>query len=206
MANGWSLNRAEGSPTASHPSAAYGEPPALVTFHPALVMSRRAVTREDSESSSFLKKSSPDAGKELYIQPMALTRKQSKRISEECLGLRIRLLNRVVSRIYDDELRSLEIKINQYTILVALSLRKGLSAAELGKALELEKSSLSRNLRTMSNLGWISQSDGVEITAAGERMLAKAHPAWKRAQGRVNERLGSDGVQAIYDAAGRLLG
>ena len=131
---------------------------------------------------------------------MALTGKQSKRIAEECLGLRARLLNRVISRIYDEELREFDLKINQFSILVAISLRRGIRAVDLGHLLELEKSSLSRNLRIMSKQGWIKPSDGLEITALGERKLAKAFPAWKRAQARAEERLGSAGVDAIYTA------
>ena len=137
---------------------------------------------------------------------MPLSRQQSLKISKECLGLRARFLNRVVSRIYDEELRAHDIKVSQFTILVAISMKPSIRAVDLGHLLEIEKSSLSRNLKHMVGEGWVRQKEGLEISAAGERVLTKAYPAWNKAQARVKERLGSSGAEGLYDATSSILG
>ncbi len=141
----------------------------------------------------------------LYIQRMPISRTQSLKISRECLGLRARYLNRVVSRIYDEELRDHDIKVSQFTILVAVSMNPGIRAVDLGHALEIEKSSLSRNLKNTIEQGWLRQSEGLKVTAAGQRVLTKAYPAWNKAQARVKERLGSAGADGLYAATSSIL-
>jgi len=136
---------------------------------------------------------------------MPLSRAQSLKISRECLGLRARILNRVVSRIYDEELRAHDLKISQFTILVAISMHPKVRAVDLGQALEIEKSSLSRNLKHMVEQAWLRQSEGLEITAAGERVLQGAYPAWTKAQARVKKRLSAEGADGLFDATRPLL-
>jgi DNA-binding MarR family transcriptional regulator len=135
---------------------------------------------------------------------MVATRNLAQRIAGECLGLRARLLTRVVTRIFDEELRPLDLKVGQLTILVALSLTPGVRPARLVESLHLEKSTLSRNLARMEGRGWIATSDGLSLTAAGEAVLREAYPVWKRAQKRVAARLGSDGAAALAGVAEEL--
>src|SRR2546423_13957242 len=52
------------------------------------------------------------------------------KIASECVAVRLRMLNRVITNIYDDALRSLELKVSQMNILVA--------AAKMGTARPLE--------------------------------------------------------------------
>jgi hypothetical protein len=48
------------------------------------------------------------------------------KIASECVAVRLRMLNRVITNIYDDALRPLELKVSQMNILVA--------AAKMGTA------------------------------------------------------------------------
>ena len=56
----------------------------------------------------------------------------AQRIASECLGRRARLLSRVVTRLFDEELRDHELKGSQLTLLVALALSPGLTARVQG--------------------------------------------------------------------------
>ena len=51
-------------------------------------------------------------------------------IAGECIAVRMRMLNRVITNIYDDALRPLDLKVSQMNILVA--------AAKMGMARPLE--------------------------------------------------------------------
>jgi DNA-binding MarR family transcriptional regulator len=121
-----------------------------------------------------------------------------KRIARECLGVRVRMLNRVVSRVYDDALRPHGVKVSQMNVLVALAAAGPQRAVDLGRILHLEKSTLSRNLPRMEAQGWIDASgERVRVTPKGSALLGRLVPAWERAQERVRRLLGPDGARAL---------
>lgn len=116
--------------------------------------------------------------------------------------MRARRLSRALSRIYSDELRPHGVTAAQLNLLVALGVAGALSPARLASALDLEKSTLSRNLRVMEGAGWVSVArDGagqtVSLTEAGQTLLGDLRPAWDRAQARAQALLGDDIAQAL---------
>lgn len=113
--------------------------------------------------------------------------------------MRSRRLNRVISKIYDDALRELSISSAQFNQLVAISVgqAQGMRATDLGRALDIEKSTLSRNLARMQDAGWIRQIPHgkhtlLELTSAGETLLHTAYPKWRDAQSAAETALGPD--------------
>jgi len=133
-------------------------------------------------------------------------RRAARQIANECYGVRVRALSRVVSRIYDEELRHLGIKMSQLNVLVFATLRPGSRAADVGERLHIEKSTVSRNLARMESRGWIKTSDGITVTRAGEQLFEQAVPAWRRAQKRVRAELGVAAAESLVSAADELLG
>lgn len=124
--------------------------------------------------------------------------KRASEVAAECLGYRTRSLNRTVTRIYDEALRPVGITIGQFTILAALVARGPVLAADLGHRLNLEKSTLSRNLGLMQAKGWVRREPledesrwELDSTARGRRIFASALPQWEKAQERALKRLGS---------------
>ena len=110
-------------------------------------------------------------------------------IARECLVVRLRMLNRVVTNIYDDALRPLDVKASQLNILVVAA-RLGLARpADVCQRLQLDTSTLSRNVERMRARDWlevVDDDDGraqpFRLTAKGRRLLERAMPAWKKAQ------------------------
>lgn len=137
---------------------------------------------------------------------MPTTTDTAREIAAACHGVRARALSRFVSRIYDEELRGLEVTTSQLNVLVFATLRPGSPAAAIGAGLHIEKSTLSRNLSRMAARGWVATADGVHVTSDGRRLLRRALPAWRRAQARVADELGTDAVGALAKAASALLG
>jgi len=131
---------------------------------------------------------------------MADAKRAARRIAKECYGVRVRALSRVVSRIYDEELRDLGIKMSQLNILVFATLRPGRRAADVGERLHIEKSTVSRNLARMESRGWITTSEGVRMTPSGTRLFERAVPAWRRAQKRVRDELGESAAESLLSA------
>ena len=70
-----------------------------------------------------------------------------------CISTRVRQLSRIVTRVYDDALRPLGITASQFTLLTQLAQQDGITAVEIGHTLDIEKSTLSRNLKRLLALG-----------------------------------------------------
>lgn len=128
----------------------------------------------------------------------------AREIGASCLGFRLRLLDRVVARLYDEELRELGMRRTQLDLLAALQRFGPASPAQLIRVLGLEKSSLSRNLRRLITRELVSESRGSDrrrhmlaLTEDGHRHLVAALPAWRRAQERVHELLGDESGEAV---------
>src|SRR5262249_17875339 len=76
-------------------------------------------------------------------------------IARTCLAVRLRLLNRVVTNLYDDSLRPLGLKVSQLNILIVTA-KLGLARpAEVCDLLQLDASTLSRNIKPLQAHGWL---------------------------------------------------
>ncbi len=132
-------------------------------------------------------------------------------IFDECLAGRLRILNRVVTNLYDEALRPLGVKTSQLNILVAAG-KLGLARpAEICERLHLDTSTLSRNVERMKSNGWfevVGDVDGraqpFRLTTKGHKLVEKAKPRWEKAQKQVRKLLGNETVQTIVDAVGGL--
>ena len=132
-------------------------------------------------------------------------------ISGQCLAGRLRLLNRVVTGVYDDALRPLGLKTSQLNILVAAAKQGIARPAIICEQLHLDTSTLSRNVDRMKAKGWVEvvgDEDGraqpFRVTAKGHKLLEHAKPCWDTAQKKVKQLLGKDTVQSIIDAVSDL--
>src|SRR6202158_5322063 len=76
-------------------------------------------------------------------------------IAKSCIAVRLRRLNRVVTNFYDDALRPLGLKVSQLNILIATA-RLGLARpAQVCEILQLDTSTLSRNVKPLQAHGWL---------------------------------------------------
>src|SRR3954463_7953809 len=76
-------------------------------------------------------------------------------IATTCIAVRLRLLNRVVTNLYDDALRPLGLRVSQLNILVVAA-RLGLARpARVCEILQLDTSTLSRNVKPLQAHGWL---------------------------------------------------
>jgi DNA-binding MarR family transcriptional regulator len=121
----------------------------------------------------------------------------AQRMANGCLGMRARRLNRLVTRIYDEALRPHGITAAQLNVLVGIAVSGPVQAAALGRALDLEKSTLSRNLSRLLANGWVSTSRELELTAEGERLIEGAFPSWASAQKEVKQCLGDRAIPTL---------
>ena len=115
-----------------------------------------------------------------------------------CISSRVRQLSRIVTRVYDDALRPLGITASQFTLLTQLAQQDGVTAVEIGHSLDIEKSTLSRNLKRLLALGHITMDPpagrrgrGLHLTQKGEAVIKHAYPVWMDAQSKTITTMGA---------------
>ena len=133
------------------------------------------------------------------------------KIAEECIAVRLRMLNRVITNIYDNALRPIDLKVSQMNILVAAAKMGIARPLEVCEYLHLDVSTLSRNVERMKARGWLEvvpdedgRSQPFQLTPHGRKLLEKAIPAWSEAQQHVKRVLGNGFVDQLNQATKRV--
>ena len=133
-------------------------------------------------------------------------------IARNCIAVRLRLLNRVVTSLYDNALRPLGLKVSQLNILVVAA-KLGLARpADVCELLHFDTSTLSRNVERMRARGWLevvpeedARTQPFRLTAQGKRILERAVPAWEKAQRQATEVLGDEGKALLNKVGSQLM-
>jgi DNA-binding MarR family transcriptional regulator len=115
--------------------------------------------------------------------------REARGVVATCLGYRTRKRARAVTRLYNDRLRPLGLNLTEMNLLAAIAAQGTVQPARLGRAMALEKSTLSRNSSRLVERGWVEVRDHPDgrgvlltLTARGNEMLLRAVPAWEQAQ------------------------
>ncbi len=127
-----------------------------------------------------------------------------KRLADQCLSVRLRLLNRMVNSIYDTALRPHHVKASQMNILVAVAYTGETTSKELCSYLQMDTSTFSRALSRLRNSHWlVSEPSGdgrilsIKITREGRNKIEEIFPAWEQAQIEAGKLLGEAATKAI---------
>ena len=136
----------------------------------------------------------------------------AREILRDCVCSRTRMLDRVLSRLFDDSLAPLGVRANQLTVLALIRAMEGLRAADVARYLEMDKSTVSRGLAVLRARCWVEESVGpdrksrrLDVTADGRTLLRETLPLWRSAVERAREALGEESVEALRGAADSFL-
>ena len=127
-----------------------------------------------------------------------------RRIAGECVSVRLRLINRVISAIYDRALQGHGLRVSQMNILAAVAALGPVPRSDLAARLCLERSTLTRDLARLVDRGWIEEiptagrsRGALRLSADGEALLERVGPDWEAAQREAMARLGPGMAGAI---------
>ena len=132
-------------------------------------------------------------------------------IIADCLAGRVRLLSRTITAIHDDALRPLGLTAGQLNVLVFVAKLAPVAPKDLARRLNMEKSTVSRNVTRMADQGWLSVTEAesgrgqvLQLSAKGRRLVEKSVPLWSQAQECTTAMLGEKGAQALHRTANTL--
>ena len=136
----------------------------------------------------------------------------AREILRGCVCSRTRMLDRVLSRLFDDSLAPLGIRSSQLTVLALIGAMEGLRAADVARHLEMDKSTVSRGVGLLRARGWVEESPGpsrksprLDVTAEGRALLHETLPLWRSATEKAREVVGYESVEALRGAADSFL-
>ena len=124
-----------------------------------------------------------------------------------CACATARRAARALTQWYDARMRPSQIEASQFTLLSVLDAKQACNQAVIGRMLDLDKTTLSRNLQLLKRKGWIESSpaeDGRErrfiLSSAGKQRLAAAQPAWRDAQDQLRSELSAAEWETMWKA------
>ncbi len=114
-----------------------------------------------------------------------------------CAGLR--KASRMVARVYDHYLQPSDLKVTQFSLLIAVSAVGPISIGELAVHMAVDRTTLTRNIDVVMRRQFVTATPGrdarmrvIELTDKGRSAIDGAIPLWNEAQTKIVQVLGSD--------------
>jgi len=128
-----------------------------------------------------------------------------------CACQNLRRLSRVVTRIYDQELRRAGLEITQFGLLTALAAMGEANQKRLSAGFAMDSTTLTRTLGLLRKQGWVHSRRGKDrrerlfrMTGAGSRQMAMAQRHWEQAERRLRKELGDTGWKNMKETVSRM--
>ena len=131
-------------------------------------------------------------------EPMHDVYRANKLFPLPCACQNLRRLTRLITRIYDQELRKADIEITHFGLLTALGLVGEANQKALSAGFAMDSTTLTRTLALLRKKGWIRVWPGKDrrervfrLTEAGKHKIAAAQPHWEAAERHLRKTLGA---------------
>ena len=125
-------------------------------------------------------------------------------VGQQCIVRTMRQASRLLTSLYDEALAPFGLKASQMNVLIAVGANGAVSPQRIQKALDLEKSTLSRSAERLAAGGLLISQPATEgrgivygLTPSGRKRIESALPAWRKVQARVKRKLSAAGVDAL---------
>jgi len=117
----------------------------------------------------------------------------------DCICVNLRRAARAMTALYDEALAPAGIKVTQFSLLRAVERNEPAAIGTLSEELDLDRTTLARNLSPLQRDGLIELAAGddrrvteVRLTRKGRVAVEKALPLWRDAQARLGARFSAD--------------
>ncbi len=116
---------------------------------------------------------------------------------QACLCFNLRKAARAVTQLYDAALEPAGLRATQFSLLAVLDGRDAVTITDLARAMVMDRTTLTRNLRPLEKQGLVAIAPGddrrtreVSLTRRGRQTLTRATPRWRHAQTGMLDALG----------------
>ncbi len=123
-----------------------------------------------------------------------------------CTFANMRKATRAVTQFYEAALTPLELTATQFTLLATLERRGALRLTDLAEALVMDRTTLTRNLKPLTERGLIEVGADKDrrvrrltVSKSGRALVEEAMPLWREAQSRLVDGLGDGRWAGLLD-------
>jgi DNA-binding MarR family transcriptional regulator len=150
-------------------------------------MSKRAARKGDRSQASRV--------------PYATTRM----VRDCCLCLHVQRAARALARRFDEVFRPLDLTNQQFSLMMSLNRPEPPGMAAVAAVLAMDRTTLTAALKPLERRGLVEVTVDPDdkrgrllvLTAAGERLLARALPIWTRTHAELDARLADGGAELL---------
>jgi DNA-binding MarR family transcriptional regulator len=132
-------------------------------------------------------------------------------MSDPCICIAVRKASRKLTARYDAALEAVGINLAQFSLLRNIARHQPVSLTGLAEIVELDRSTLGRNVRVLKRMGLAAILPGddlreatLSLTEAGRQTLGQAVPIWEGTQDEIHRRLGVAGTVQLEALLGSL--
>lgn len=125
-------------------------------------------------------------------------------MARTCACFNFRKASRTVTQLFDQILAPAGLRSTQLVILITGQVLGPSSIARLARELVMDRSTLTRNLKPLINLGLVRFAQGdngkqksVEVTIDGQAALLRSEPYWEQAQSHLVAHFGEEAWERI---------
>ena len=125
-------------------------------------------------------------------------------MASECICATLRVAARKMTARYDAALAPIGINLAQFSLLRNINRAGSVSLTELGRRVELDRSTIGRNVRVLQRMGLVQVTPGadqreatVALAEPGRDVLRRGAPLWDGVQDRIASDLGAAGVTQL---------
>jgi DNA-binding MarR family transcriptional regulator len=146
------------------------------------------------------------------VRPETLEKRSARALFDlPCACQNLRRVTRVVTRIYDQELRKAGLEVTQFGLLTALAATEEANQKRLSAGFAMDSTTLTRTLGLLLKQGWVRVRRGKDrrerlfrLTHRGKRKMAEAQRYWERAEERLRKELGEEGWKSMKQNVSRI--
>ncbi|HEX7736931.1 MAG TPA: MarR family winged helix-turn-helix transcriptional regulator [Ktedonobacteraceae bacterium] len=126
-------------------------------------------------------------------------------VETTCLCLNVRKMARSLTHHYEAQLQASDLRITQFSLLVAIALAREVPLTRLAEAVAMDRTTLTRNLKPLERQHLITIATSPEdrrvhiitLTPQGYQKVNDALPLWKQAQAQMIALLGPQQSHAV---------
>jgi DNA-binding MarR family transcriptional regulator len=130
-----------------------------------------------------------------------------------CFNLAMRKSSRLITHFYEEKLKSVGLKVGQFSILRAVTFLQETTNKELQNILVLDQTTLTRNLKPLFRDGYLKTAADpndrrlktITLTDNGKVLYQEALPLWQQAQKDIVNKLGEDQTIKIQELADKFV-
>ena len=133
--------------------------------------------------------------------------------AQGCTNRRLRRTARALTEFYDLVMAPSGLHSNQFTLLIPVYLKPGLTIGQLARLSDLDRTTLARNLKLLQARRLLAIRPGddqrtrsIELTEPGRQAVERARPLWEQAQRQVAGVLGDAQIDQLYGYLDTLAG